>query len=321
MKSNFIRFCGIAAVLGGLYLLLLAGYTVLNGIDLEENTFLWSTVPLMPILLVIGTAGLFSLAGNNRRVQIGVCVTGLGALLMALGLVRMSWIHNENGLTFFGLGLVLLPVGLLWFGLVNRQAQVLPRWNLMPYIIGLFATLAMIISMLGLVGISGRQVELIFMLYLLILAVGWLLLGLSMFLNKWQSGIPAATTLLMLFIFLAACSSAGSEPQVSFQSPKNGDTVSSPLKVVMKAENFTIEEAGEVHQGAGHLHIIIDLPCVPAGEVILKDEQHVHFGDGRTEAELELASGKHTLCLQAADGTHTALEGQGLTHNIEVTVP
>jgi hypothetical protein len=35
----------------------------------------------------------------------------------------------------------------------------------------------------------------------------------------------------------------------------------------------------------------------------------MHYGKAQTEAELTLTPGVHTLCLQAADGSHVALEG------------
>lgn len=53
------------------------------------------------------------------------------------------------------------------------------------------------------------------------------------------------------------------------------------------------------------------------GKTIPKDDQHQHFGDGSTEAELELEPGEHTLCLQFADGAHVAT---GLTDEVTVTV-
>ena len=131
---------------------------------------------------------------------------------------------------------------------------------------------------------------------------------------------PTAFLPFFLIIFLlAACSS--NEPQVSFQNLEDGQRVASPVSVVMEAENFTIEPAGEIQEGAGHLHIMIDVPCLAPGEVIPKDDNHRHFGDGSTIADLELAPGEHTLCLQAADGAHVALEGDGLTHEISLTVP
>ncbi len=136
-------------------------------------------------------------------------------------------------------------------------------------------------------------------------------------------GVTAVFTTALFFLFilgLTACTSSSSDPKVSFQSPEDGATVSSPIPVIMQAENFIVEEAGEVHNGAGHLHIMIDTPCVTAGQVIPKDDNHWHFGDGSTEVDLELAAGTHTLCLQAADGTHVALAGNGMTQQITVTV-
>ncbi len=128
--------------------------------------------------------------------------------------------------------------------------------------------------------------------------------------------------ILAVGLLLAACGGAA-EPVVRFAEPRDGASVAAPVRVVMAAENFTVEPAGDgaVHDGAGHLHIMVDTPCVEAGETIPKDETHLHFGDGHTETDLELAPGAHTLCLQAADGAHTALSGQGMTHTITVTVP
>lgn len=107
------------------------------------------------------------------------------------------------------------------------------------------------------------------------------------------------------------------EPSVHFASPEDGATVTDPVHVEMMAVNFTIEPAGEVRDGAGHFHIMIDVPCVTPGEVIPSDENHLHFGQGQTSAELELAAGEHTLCLQAGNGEHVALD---LTDTISITV-
>ena len=107
------------------------------------------------------------------------------------------------------------------------------------------------------------------------------------------------------------------EPSVHFASPEDGATVTSPVQVEMMAVNFTIEPAGEVHDGAGHFHIMIDVPCVAPGEVIPSDANHLHYGQAQTSAELELEPGEHTLCLQAGNGAHVALD---LTDTITITV-
>ena len=109
-------------------------------------------------------------------------------------------------------------------------------------------------------------------------------------------------------------------PSVRFVQPTDGETVSSPLKVVMAATGLVVEPSGEIHQEAGHFHILVDTDFVPAGEVIINDEQHLHFGDGSIEAELMLPPGAHTLRLQFADGAHIALEGEQFQDEITVLV-
>lgn len=125
--------------------------------------------------------------------------------------------------------------------------------------------------------------------------------------------------LLALALSLAACAGTN-QPSVSFVEPKNGAAVASPVAVRMAARNFLVEPAGEVKEGAGHLHIMVDAPCIAAGEVVPKDDMHLHYGQGQVEAELALAPGKHTLCLQAADGAHVALAGDGMTDVITIEV-
>ena len=114
---------------------------------------------------------------------------------------------------------------------------------------------------------------------------------------------------------------AGDEsPSVRFEQPADGATVTSPFEVVMAATGLTVEPSGEVNEGAGHFHILVDTDFTPVGEVIPTDEQNLHYGQGQTTATLELEPGEHTLRLQFADGLHTALEGDQFTDTITVNV-
>jgi hypothetical protein len=128
--------------------------------------------------------------------------------------------------------------------------------------------------------------------------------------------------LVLFCLTLAACSSGGDdvEPRVFFTNINDGDTVDSPVTVQWSAENFAIEPAGEVKSDAGHLHIMVDADCVAAGQIVPADDSHLHYGKAQTEATLELTPGEHTLCLQAADGVHTALAGDGLVQVVTITV-
>lgn len=108
----------------------------------------------------------------------------------------------------------------------------------------------------------------------------------------------------------------GKRPYVTLGVPA-GDTVSSPVAVMMEASGVEIEPAGAARKGAGHFHITVDGDCAEPGATIAKDETHLHFGDGSRQTTLDLAPGEHELCLQVGDGTHTAL---ALTHRVTVVV-
>jgi len=106
---------------------------------------------------------------------------------------------------------------------------------------------------------------------------------------------------------------------VSFTSPANGATKTTPVSFDMTAENFIVEPASSgVRDGAGHLHILIDQPALDPGEVIPNNESngYYHYGDGSTTAEVDLEPGTHTVRVQAGDAKHRAYN---LTDSIEVT--
>jgi hypothetical protein len=110
------------------------------------------------------------------------------------------------------------------------------------------------------------------------------------------------------------------KPRVAFVTPVDGATVRSPVTLTMTAMGLLVEpvDDGSIHPGAGHLHVMIDARCLPVGSPIPKDEAHVHFGKPPQQTgELTLSPGPHTLCLQAGDGSHTAL---GITQQISITV-
>ena len=108
--------------------------------------------------------------------------------------------------------------------------------------------------------------------------------------------------------------------KVSIKSPKNGETVSSPVKVVMTS-TVKLRPAGQDPNDhmTGHHHLIVDGDAIPAGEVIPTDLKHIHFGKGQSEAEVPLPPGPHTLTLQLADGAHRSY-GPTLSQKIHIVV-
>lgn len=106
-------------------------------------------------------------------------------------------------------------------------------------------------------------------------------------------------------------------PSISVASPASGATVESPVLLRVKFEYLTPAAAGATVDGEGHLHVLIDQPCLPTGLPIPKDASHVHFGDGSTDLEVELEPGEHELCVQMGDGFHTAV---AITDTLTVNV-
>jgi hypothetical protein len=106
---------------------------------------------------------------------------------------------------------------------------------------------------------------------------------------------------------------------VSFVEPLDGAVVSGEFKVVMDVRGMKLMPAGEVVEGAGHHHLLIDAEPIAAGEVVPNDEQRRHFGKGQTETTLALSPGEHTLSLQFADGAHVSY-GEKLRRTITVQV-
>lgn len=109
--------------------------------------------------------------------------------------------------------------------------------------------------------------------------------------------------------------------KVFFIEPKDGATVTSPVKIKMGVEGMTIKKAGEAvdEVTSGHHHLLIDSQAMPAGVPVPADEKHIHFGQGQTETEIKLAPGSHTLTLQFADGVHRSF-GPALSQTIKITV-
>ena len=106
---------------------------------------------------------------------------------------------------------------------------------------------------------------------------------------------------------------------IDFISPKNGDVVPTTFIVKMAVTGMKVAPAGEIVEGTGHHHLLINTSDISEGQVIPNDTQHKHFGKGQTETEVTLQPGKYKLTLQFADGVHRSY-GEKLRKSIEITV-
>lgn len=97
-----------------------------------------------------------------------------------------------------------------------------------------------------------------------------------------------------------------------FVNLKDGDSVSSPVKIIFGLSGMGVAPAGVDKKNTGHHHIFVDRAPLGQGEEgademdanIPADEHHLHFGKGQTEKSIKLAPGKHTLQMVLADKDH-----------------
>ena len=101
----------------------------------------------------------------------------------------------------------------------------------------------------------------------------------------------------------------------------DGQTVSSPVRVIFGLSGYGVAPAGITQDNTGHHHLLIDttevapgapLPAIP-GEVI-------HFGGGQTETVVELDPGEHTLMLVLGDAAHVPFASSIQSDPITITV-
>ncbi len=103
-------------------------------------------------------------------------------------------------------------------------------------------------------------------------------------------------------------------------SPRDGETVASPLTVRFGLRGMGIAPAGIAMENTGHHHLLIDAALPAFDRPIPADANHVHFGKGQTEAVMTLAPGRHRLQLLLADHLHIPHEPPVMSKPITIIV-
>ena len=118
---------------------------------------------------------------------------------------------------------------------------------------------------------------------------------------------------------LALCAAAvlapGTEAQakkparVKITSPRDGATVSAPVKVTLAATGVRIVPATVERPGTGHHHLNVDHDVTLNGDTIPKGTAGIiHLGRGQTEFVLDsLTPGPHRIIAVVADWRHIPL--------------
>jgi hypothetical protein len=103
-------------------------------------------------------------------------------------------------------------------------------------------------------------------------------------------------------------------------SPRDGETVASPIVVRFGLSGMGVAPAGVAFEATGHHHLIVDAPLPPPDQPIPNDAKHLHFGKGQTETSLALPPGRHTLQLLLGDLNHVPHDPPVASEPITITV-
>ena len=131
-----------------------------------------------------------------------------------------------------------------------------------------------------------------------------------------------------LFLPFAAIASGSGVPRtpstplarVYFISPSDGQVLKTDVVVRFGLTGMGVAPAGTAVEGTGHHHLIIDSALPAMDQPLPKDDKHLHFGKGQTEAMIRLGHGKHTLQLVFADANHVPHNPALVSEKITVTV-
>ncbi len=103
-------------------------------------------------------------------------------------------------------------------------------------------------------------------------------------------------------------------------SPKDGETVTSPVTVRFGLRGMGVAPAGVAMENTGHHHLLIDTVPPAFNLPVPADDNHVHFGKGQTEAVVKLTPGSHKLQLLLADHLHVPHDPPVMSKPVTVTV-
>ncbi|WP_448506050.1 DUF4399 domain-containing protein [Immundisolibacter sp.] len=126
--------------------------------------------------------------------------------------------------------------------------------------------------------------------------------------------------LLLTPLLALAATPAPPGAEVYFISPRDGETVSSPVTVRFGLKGMGVAPAGMQKDATGHHHLLIDAPLPPLDQPVPNDDHHKHFGAGQTETVIALPPGKHALQLLLGDFAHIPHQPPVMSLPISITV-
>ena len=123
--------------------------------------------------------------------------------------------------------------------------------------------------------------------------------------------IPRLVLAVAAAVLLPASAPAQAQggAKVKITAPRNGATVTGPVKVTLQATGVEIVPATEERAGTGHHHLFVDHDLTPLDDTIPRGVTGIiHLGRGQTEFVLDsLKKGPHRVIAVVADWKHVPL--------------
>jgi len=107
---------------------------------------------------------------------------------------------------------------------------------------------------------------------------------------------------------------------VYFIDLKTGATLPPKATIHFGLRGMGVAPAGSDRENSGHHHLLVDSEPPPLDQPIPNDFNHLHFGAGQTEAEVNLTPGEHTLQLLLGDKAHIPHSPPLMSERIRVRV-
>jgi hypothetical protein len=204
LVRSLLRWSGLICVPGGVLWALSPLGIQLSVLRFHTPNVFWKLFPSAPLLLLIGLVGLHLRisARSGRLERAGFLLALVGLVLVLAGNVGQFWLGTDDvyimtapAYRAFRLGLLVLAVASVLFGVAAARDGTLPLWGTLPFVVG---ALGGLVAFLGDLGTFGAMLWILF-------GVGWAWLGFALFLDGilrfWRSkqtrpspeGLPSGT--------------------------------------------------------------------------------------------------------------------------------
>lgn len=177
-------------ILGGVAFMIGNFLFALNKLDEMSRLFFSRPMPDVisgknPGLIIIGQLALivgyisfqkFYSIRLPRSGKFALRVMAGGGIVLAIGHITfMTVLDSLFILVILGVGILL--TGLIWFGIINLKEKVLRKWQWIPLVTGLM-------GFTGFILFGGEEITVVFLLFRTLFALGLILLGLMLSLEK-----------------------------------------------------------------------------------------------------------------------------------------